>query len=300
MEILVTGGTGFVGSYLTQAMLRMGHRVTITGFRSSPPEISHPGFRMISADTTRKGSWQDALKTSDVVINLAGISIFHRWTDTYKQQIYDSRILTTRQVVEGMTADHPQILVSASAVGYYGSRGDDNLSEIEPCGSDFLSRVAKDWEEEAFLAAKKNIRVVTTRLGVVLGRNGGALKQMVTPFRWFAGGPMGSGKQWFSWVHIDDIVNALLFIIKASEIQGPVNLCSPHPVTQKELAQTLGAVLHRPAVVPAPSAAIRLVLGEFANTLLFSHRAVPDQLLKSGFVFEFPNLKDALIHLCQS
>jgi hypothetical protein len=235
----------------------------------------------------------------DVVINLAGMSIFHRWTPAYKQQIYDSRILTTRHVVEGMTGDRPQTLISTSAVGYYGSRGDDILSEAEPCGGDFLSLVGKDWEHAAFEAKEKNIRVVAARFGVVLGRSGGALKQMITPFKWFVGGPMGNGRQWFSWIHIDDLLAGLMFMLENPEIQGPVNLCSPAPVTSGELARTLGTVLGRPAVIPTPSMALRLILGEFADTLLASQRAIPEKLIASGFVFRFPDLKDALTDLCQ-
>jgi uncharacterized protein (TIGR01777 family) len=298
MKFLITGGTGFVGSFLTQQLLTSGHDVTVIG-RSSAPAVGHERFHAISADTTRKGSWQNVLKDVDAVINLAGTSIFQRWTPAYKQQIHDSRILTTRHVVEGLSGDRPQTLLSTSAVGYYGSRGDDILSEAEPCGKDFLSRVGKDWEHEAFEAEKKNIRVVAARFGVVLGRSGGALKQMVTPFKWFAGGPMGSGRQWFSWIHIADLVSGMMFMLENENVQGPVNLCSPAPVTSGELARTLGTVLGRPAVIPAPSFALRLILGEFADTLLASQRAIPEKLLASGFVFRFPDLKEALTDLCQ-
>ena len=189
MKFLITGGTGFVGSFLTKQLLQNKHEVTVVIGRSSAPVVHSGNFHAISADTTQKGSWQNALKDVDVVVNLAGMSIFHRWTPAYKQQIYGSRILTTRHVVEGMTGDRPQTLISTSAVGYYGSRGDDILSEKEPCGRDFLSRVGKDWEHEAFEAEKKNVRVVAARFGVVLGSSGGALKQMAAPYKWFVGGP---------------------------------------------------------------------------------------------------------------
>ena len=298
MKFLITGGTGFVGTFLTQQLLQNEHEVTVIG-RSSEPVVRSGRFHAISADTTLKGSWQNALKDVDAVINLAGMSIFKRWTPAYKRQIYDSRILTTRHVVEGMTGDRPQTLISTSAVGYYGSRGDDILSEAEPCGKDFLSRVGKDWEQEAFEAEKKNVRVVAARFGVVLGRSGGALRQMITPFKWFVGGPMGSGRQWFSWIHISDLLAGLMFMLDDPKIQGPVNLCSPAPVTSRELANTIGAVLGRPAVIPAPSIALRLILGEFAETLLASQRAVPEKLLSSGFIFKFPDLKEALTDLCQ-
>jgi uncharacterized protein len=298
MKFLITGGTGFVGSFLTRQLLQNDHEVTVIG-RSSVTDVRSCLFHAISADTTRRGSWQHALQDVDTVINLAGMSIFQRWTPAYKQQIYDSRILTTRHVVEGMTGKRPQTLISTSAVGYYGSRGDDILSESEPCGGDFLSRVGKDWEHEAFEAEEKKVRVVVARFGVVLGRSGGALKQMITPFKWFVGGPMGSGRQWFSWIHISDLLSGLKHILENPDLQGPVNLCSPIPVTSVELASTLGAVLGRPAVIPAPSFALRLILGEFAETLLASQRAIPEKLLASGFVFRFPYLKGALTDLCQ-
>ncbi len=299
MKFLITGGTGFVGSFLTQQLLNSGHDVTVIG--RAPAPVGHTDrFCAISADTTRRGPWQHALKDADAVINLAGMSIFKRWTPAYKRQIYDSRILTTRHVVEAMTGDRPQILISTSAVGYYGSRGDDILTESEPCGRDFLSLVGKDWEHAAFEAEKKNIRVAAARFGVVLGKSGGALKQMITPFKFFAGGPMGSGRQWFSWIHIADLLSGLMFMLENEKIQGPVNLCSPAPVTSGDLARILGSVLGRPAFIPAPSMALRLMLGEFADTLLASQRAIPEKLLASGFVFRFPELKDALVDLCLS
>jgi uncharacterized protein (TIGR01777 family) len=297
MKFLITGGTGFVGTFLTQHLLNSDHDVTVVA-RSSAPIVCSDRLHAISGDTTQKGSWQNALKKVDVVINLAGTSIFHRWSSAYKQQIYDSRILTTHHVVEGMAGDHPQTLISTSAVGYYGSRGDDILTESEPCGTDFLAHVGTDWENEAFQAEKKNIRVVTARFGVVLGRSGGALQQMITPFKLFVGGPMGNGKQWFSWIHILDLAAGIQFMAANETLRGPANLCSPMPVTSGELAKTLGNVLGRPAVIPTPSLALRLAFGEFAESLLSSQRAVPQKLTDAGFVFQFPELKAALIDLC--
>ncbi len=297
MKILITGGTGFIGSFLTQQLIAQHHNVTVIGFRSSIPEDIPERLHFITADTTKEGFWQQAVGSVDAVINLAGISIFHRWSREYKQQIYDTRIRTTQHVVAGMTEG--QRLINASAVGYYGDRGADFLSENEPRGADFLSRVSADWEQAAFNAEKKNISVTTTRFGVVLGKNGGALKQMITPFKWFVGGPMGNGKQWFSWIHIADLISGILYILEHPQIHGPVNLCAPYPVTQAYLAKTLGSVLHRPSFIPAPSMAMRLLLGEFAETLLASQRAVPDILIRSKFVFTFPYLDNALTNLLQ-
>ncbi len=297
MKILITGGTGFIGSFLTQQLIAQHHNVTVIGFRSSIPKDIPEKLHFITADTAKKGVWQQAVGSVDAVINLAGISIFHRWSREYKQQIYDTRIRTTQHVVAGMREG--QRLISASAVGYYGDRGIDILSESEPCGADFLSHVSADWEQAAFEAEKKNISVTTSRFGVVLGKNGGALKQMITPFKWFVGGPMGSGKQWFSWIHIADLISGILYILEHPQIHGPVNLCAPYPVTQAYLAETLGSVLHRPSFIPAPSMAMRLFLGEFAETLLASQRAIPDILIHSGFVFTFPCLDNALMDLLQ-
>lgn len=296
MKILITGGTGFVGSFLSKELIKKGHAVTVIGSRLRASQ-GQGGLRAVSADTTKKGQWQEELKDMDIVINLAGASIFSRWTKSYKQKIYDSRILTTRNVVEAMTGSQPQTLISTSAVGYYGSRGDDVLTESEPGGNDFLASVGKDWEHEAFFAEKKNIRVVAGRFGVVMGKDGGALQQMVTPFKWFLGGPMGSGRQWLSWIHIEDLVNCMLFAIENPEFQGTANFCSPHPVTNHELARILGELLNKPAILPSPSFGLRLILGEFADTLLASQRAVPDKLIKNGFVFKYPDLKNALENL---
>lgn len=295
MKILITGATGFVGSFLTRKLLAHDHDITAIGFRSLVSEAHPEKFRILSADTTKEGAWQQSIGAMDAVINLAGTSIFNRWTRVYKQQIYDSRIRTTQNIVAALRDG--QTLISASAVGYYGNRGADILSENEPAGTDFLAHVSADWEKTAFDAPKMNIRVITTRFGVVLGKNGGALKQMTAPFKWFAGGPLGSGKQWFSWIHIADLASGIQYILENSQIQGPVNLCAPHPVTQSELASTIGKILHRPSFIPAPSPALRLLLGEFAETLLSSQRAVPDVLTQSGFVFSFPYLNEALSDL---
>lgn len=294
MNIFVTGGSGFVGTYLCKDLLDRGHRVTAVGNRPVHGRISHDHFRYISADTTEPGDWQDALADIDAAVNLAGKNIFSRWTDRYKQEMYDSRILTTRHLVDALAADRPATLVSTSAVGYYGSRGDEILTETSESGDDFLARLGRDWEDEAFRAQEKQVRVTAARFGIVLGWGGGAIDKMVPAFKLMLGGPLGDGSQWFSWIHITDLLAALRFAIETPTFSGPANFTAPNPVRNKELARTLGDILHRPAIMPAPAFMIRAVLGEFGKTLLSSTRAVPRKLLDAGFTFQYPTIREAL------
>jgi uncharacterized protein (TIGR01777 family) len=190
-------------------------------------------------------------------------------------------------------------LFSTSAVGYYGFHGDEELDEESPPGNDFLARLAVEWETEALKAQGKGVRVVITRLGIVLGENGGALGQMIPLFKRFLGGPIGSGQQWFSWIHIKDLAEAFAFLIKHPEIRGPVNVCSPSPVKNKDLAKALGRVLHRPSFIPAPGFMVRMVLGEFGSVILKGQRVLPRQLLKNGFTFQYPDIDKALRSILQ-
>ena len=294
MKIFITGGLGFVGSQLTPFLLKQGHHVIAVGRAGSQDRIAHDNYRYLSADTTRPGKWQAALDDADAVVNLAGKSIFKRWTKKYKQQIYDSRLLTTRNVVSALPAEKPIVLCSASGAGYYGSRADDILDEDQPPGADFLARLSIDWEKEALGAADKDIRVITMRFGVILAQNGGALSKMIPAFKAFLGGPMGNGRQWFPWIHLDDLMTAVMFIFEHPQIDGPLNFCAPEPVTNRELAASLGRVLHRPAIMPAPAFMMRMVLGEFSQVLLGSQRTVPRKLLEHGFEFQYPQIGTAL------
>ena len=294
MKIFITGGLGFIGRNLCEFFLGQGHHVTAVGTRSSQHLFDHADFRYISADTTRKGAWQDALKDTNAVINLAGKSIFNRWNKRYKKLIYDSRILTTRNIVEALPLDHRITLCSASGIGYYGNSGNDILKEDSPNADDFLAGISRDWEAEALQAQAKGIRVLTTRFGIVLGKNGGAMEKMIPAFRYFMGGPLGSGKQWFSWIHLNDLLAAMKFVLEHQDIDGPVNFCAPGAVRNRDFAKTLGMVLNRPAVMPAPGFMLRLVLGEFGTSLLFSQRAIPDKLLHHGFEFKYPEAEAAI------
>ncbi len=298
MKVFVSGGLGFVGKHICRSLLEKGHQVTATGSRKHPEGLSHDRFQYIQADTTQEGEWQQAVATADATINLAGRTIFKRWNEHYKQALIDSRILTTRHIVAAIPDDRPYVLCSTSAVGYYGDRGDDILVEQEAGSDDFLGQLSKSWEKEALTAADKGTRVAIARFGIVMGQDGGALTKMVPAFKSFVGGPLGTGQQWFPWIHIQDVVNAMEFLLETSECSGIFNFTAPAPVRNKTLVSTLGQVLGRPAVVPAPGFMIRMLLGELGSVLLASQRAVPCHLLEAGYQFKFTELKKALEDLC--
>lgn len=294
MKTLITGGTGFVGSALTEHLLNLGHEVTALGSRATCKLPAHQHFTYIAADTTKRGPWQESIRDHEVFINLAGRSVFNLWTDAYKKQIHDSRILTTRNLVEALPRDKETIFISASAAGYYGDGGEGEKRETADSGTDFLAKVCVEWEQEARRAEQMGSRVSLIRLGVVLGKGGGAMGTMKLPFKLCLGGPIGSGKQWFPWIHLDDVVNAVLHIILGDEIHGAFNFTAPEPVRQKEFARQLGAVMNRPALLPAPAIVMKLVLGEFGSSLLQGQKAVPEALENNGYIFSYPELKPAL------
>lgn len=293
MEIVVTGGLGFVGSHLTQALLDAGHGVTVIGLRARQNLFSHENFQYVSADLTRPGPWQEVLTGAEVVVNLAGKSIFRRWTQSFKRQIFDSRILTTRNVVDALPCESSVTLCSTSAVGYYGDRAEERLTEEAGAGSGFLAEVARAWEAAAFEAQEKGIRVAAMRFGIVLGKNGGAMAQMVPMFRRRLGGTLGDGKQWMPWIHVADLVSAVLFVIENKEVHGVLNFCAPDPVRNRDFVTLLASVLNRPAVLPAPAMMLRAVMGEMASVLLGSQRVLPRRLLHCGFHFKYPELARA-------
>jgi len=300
MKVLITGGLGVVGRYLSRLLLEQGHHVTALGLRPQPRLIPHPDFSYLSADTTRPGAWQERLGDMDAVVNLAGNNIFRPWTARDKAEIYDCRILTTRNVAAALPQDRPNSLVSASAVGYYGDRGDEILTEASTAEDDFLARVGRDWEAEALAAAEGGHRVVAARIGIVLGSDGGALEKMIPAFRSFLGGPLGDGSQWFPWIHIDDLTAALAIVLENASVAGPVNCTAPNPVRNREFARELARLLNRPALMPAPGFMIRMVLGELGQALLSSQRVVPEKLLEAGFAFRFPAVREALYELVRA
>ena len=301
-KILITGGSGFVGKYLASRFLSEKFQVTGIGtslhhpfeeFRGKESVQKFENFKWISADTTKQGVWQEDVSTADLVINLAGQNIFKPWTKKYKQAIRDSRILTTKHLVDAMETGKPVTLLSASAVGYYGDQGETLLSETDPAGCDFLAKVCRDWEDQALKARNKEVRVCLMRFGVVLGV-GGALSVMTPAFKWFAGGPLGSGRQWFPWIHIHDLYRAARFVMEKDDDAGVFTFTWPELLRQKQFATALGGALNRPAILPAPAFMVKLVMGDLGSSLLQSQKALPQRLIELGFEFEYRDLGNAL------
>jgi hypothetical protein len=299
MNIWITGGSGFVGTRLSARLLEMGHDVVAVGRRSEFDDIRHDNFRYVSADTRQEGPWQEGIRDADAVVNLTGRSIFGYWTDAVKKEIYDSRVETTRNIVAALE-DEPgreMVLVSTSAVGYYGDGGDEILTEASPRGEGFLADLSRDWEAEAMAAEAKGVRVVIPRFGIVLDKGGGALKQMLTPFKLGLGGPLGDGRHWFPWIHMDDLLSAILFALTEAKVTGPVNLTAPNPVQNRTFVKALGRVLRRPAFVPVPGCVVKTAFGELGEVLLASQRVLPVRLLDNGFHFKYPDIGPALKQL---
>jgi uncharacterized protein (TIGR01777 family) len=298
MKVFITGGTGFLGAALTEGLLAEGHSVTILS-RSSQNRFLKMGLAYCEGNPTKSGPWQEEVSSHDVVINLAGASIFRTWNDKSKEAIRNSRILTTRNLVDAIGQSPKNItLLSGSAVGYYGFRDDEELDENSSPGHDFLAEVVQAWEAEAKNAEQFGVRVVLCRIGVILGRDGGALSKMISVFKWGLGSPLGSGKQWFSWISLHDLVMIFLFLLETKTLSGPVNCTSPHPVTNREMTQALGKILHRPAILPpVPAFLLKGVLGEFSDVFVKGQKVLPRKLLQDGFVFEYPEIEAAFAHL---
>ena len=294
MNILITGGTGFIGSALSRELSNSGHKVIITSRRKTPPKLEN--IEIVRWDIQTPLS-SEIMSGIDAVINLAGESLISgRWTKKRKERIMSSRVNTTRLLVESMKNANPKpkVLISVSAVGYYGPHGDEYVTEDFPPASDFLAEVCKAWEKEALRAQELGIRVVITRFGVVLESDGGALPKMAIPFKFFLGGHLGSGQQWFSWVHREDIIGFMKYALENEAISGPVNLTSPQPVTNKEFCFALGKALNRPSWFHVPAFMIKLTLGEVGRVLLTGQRVLPEKALKAGYQFKYPEINEAL------
>jgi hypothetical protein len=298
MQILVTGATGFVGRALILRLLRDGHRVRAL-VRSRGRAASLLGADVELADAKGEGALLRAVEGCDAVINLAGESVGTRWTAARKRALWDSRVKLTEELVAaiGRAERRPSVLVSASAVGYYGDRGDEPLDEGSAPGSDFLAEMCEAWEAAAQAAEQHGLRVCRVRIGLVLGRGGGVLEKLLPLFRAGLGGPLGDGRQYFPWVHQHDLVELLATATVEPRFAGPVLAVAPAAVTNREFARALGAALHRPAVLPAPKFALRLVLGEAASALVAGQRATPTRTLALGFHFQFATLGAALSDL---
>src|SRR5437899_1906707 len=297
MKILVTGSSGLVGMALGSALARAGHTVCrLVRPQSAAGEAAREGFAVTWNPVT--GELGGAGVGADVVVNLAGASIADgRWTTQRKELLRASRIDTTRALVNALAKMNarPSVLVSASAIGIYGNRGDETLTEGSKPGTDFLAGLAQEWEAEALKAEALGIRVVLARFGIILAREGGTLPKMLTPFKLGVGGRLGSGKQWMSWVTLDDAVGILRFAIENAPVRGATNVVSPQPLQNAEFTSVLAKTMHRPALFPAPGFALRLALGEMADALLLStQRVAPQRLEQLGYPFLHSNLKSAL------
>lgn len=298
MHVFVTGATGLVGTGLCHALLGTGHAVTALS-RSPSPRGLPVGVRSVQGDPARAGPWLEELLRCDAVVNLAGEPIGERWTAERKRRIRDSRVEATSVIAAAIGKDGPQVLVNGSAVGFYGPRpaGDDaELGEDVPAGDGFLASVVRDWEEATRPAAARS-RVVLLRTGIVLAGQGGALPKLAMPFKLGAGGPIGNGAFWQSWIHLADEVGLVLWALENPAVEGPVNATAPEPVTNRTLAKALGAALHRPSLIPTPKAALRLFLGEMAELVTTGQRVVPRKALALGYRFRFPALGPALADL---
>jgi uncharacterized protein len=291
VRVAVTGATGLIGSRVVAALRERGDEVTVL---SRDPARAGEGVGW--PDPAGERAPVEALAGRDGVIHLAGENVGQRWTERAKRAIRDSRVRGTRNLVDALQAaePRPRVLVSQSAVGFYGARGDEPVEESEPPGDDFLAQVAAGWEEEAGRAEELGVRVARTRTGIVLAREGGALKRMLPPFKLGLGGPVGSGRQYMPWVHMDDVVGALLFSLDTEAATGPLNVTAPEPVPNREFARTLGRVLRRPAVLPAPALALKLALGEMSLVVITGQRAVPKRLQELGYSFKYTELEPAL------
>lgn len=297
MKIVVAGATGFVGSPLCTYLMREGHEVVAV---TRDPERARarlgPDIFSVGWDGRTTDGWAAQLNGADAVVNLAGAGIAdRRWTAARKQELRDSRLDATGAIVTAIAAAHtpPQVLVNASAIGWYGPCGDEPLTEHAPAGPDFLGRLCAEWEEAA-QRAEGLCRVVRLRIGVVLGPDGGALAKMLPPFRFFVGGPLGSGRQQFSWIHRDDLIGLIEHVIQTRALSGAVNATAPHPVPLAEFCRTLGRVLGRPSWAPVPAPVLRLMLGEMADMLLCGQRVLPAVATESGYTFQYRTAEEAL------
>ena len=299
MKVAVTGATGMIGSAVVRALRERGDQVVALardagrGRSAVGPEVEIVEWPDPAAAPPPRGAFDGC----EAIVNLMGAPIARRWTRRAKREIRDSRVLGTRNLVAGLeSADpRPRVLVSQSASGYYGARGDEPVDETAPVASDdFLAGVVSEWEREALRAEALGVRVALSRTGVVLSESGGALAKMLPPFKLGVGGPVAGGRQYVPWIHLDDVVGGLLFLIDADAARGPVNLTAPEPVTNRELSKALGRVLHRPAVAPVPALALRVLYGEMAQVVTTGARLVPRRLEQLGFRWRRPELEPAL------
>jgi uncharacterized protein (TIGR01777 family) len=298
MKILFSGGTGFIGSAIIKYLSAFPHDLVLLTRGDARMELRGAlTVKYVHWDPMSSGPWEREINNCDVVINLIGKNVFEeRWNETVKAEILNSRVVPTELLTEAIRkAEHkPSLLISASAVGFYGNRNDEVINESSGGGNDFLADVVKQWENAAYRAEQFGVRVATPRIGLVLERSGGMIAKMLLPFRLFAGGPIGPGTQFLPWVHMDDVVRGILFPMEHEEFRGVYNLVSPSPVPMKTFAKTFGSVLHRPSWLPVPDIALQILYGEGAKVILSGQKAHPEKLLAAGYEFSYPDLRSAL------
>ncbi|MDP1677310.1 MAG: TIGR01777 family oxidoreductase [Bacteroidota bacterium] len=298
MKILITGGTGFIGSYLLHQLSQETHHIILlTRSESRTTTVNKAEVKYVHWNSQTTDTWSKELDGCDIVINLIGKNIFEeRWNGKVKQEILNSRITPTKLLVEAIARMErkPSLLISISAVGFYGDRNDEVITEQSSGGNDFLADVVKQWEEAACEAEQYDVRVVTPRIGLVLEKSGGVIGKMLLPFKLFVGGPIGSGQQFLPWIHMDDVVRGILYPIENKNFHGVYNLVSPNPITMNEFSKSFGNVLHRPSWIHVPNVALQILYGEGSKVILSGQRAVPEKLLTAGYRFSFSDLKIAL------
>ncbi len=302
MKVAITGATGFVGSRLVEELQARGHQPLILTRNRDAALKAFPKVEAVAYTPTESGSWQEAIAACDGVVHLAGEPIAEsRWTPKQKQEILTSRQLSTRKIVEAIAKANPKpsVLVNASAIGYYGTSETASFDETSPSSNDFLAEVCQAWEAEAQKVKEAGVRLVILRLGIVLG-DGGALAKMIPPFKLFAGGPLGTGKQWFSWIHRDDLVNLILEALTRKDIEGVLNATAPNPVRMSEFCQVLGKTLNRPSWLPVPSFVPEALLGEGAKVVLEGQQVLPKRTTSFGFDYKYPTLEQALAEILTS
>lgn len=298
MKIIVTGATGLIGKKLAKALIERGDEVIVFS-RDAKKNRSIFSIEMdcVEWNYQHPEQWKSKLEDSNAIIHLAGLNLFaERWNDDFKKAVLESRAVSTKNLVDAIKScnNKPEVFISASGVGYYGDSGENLLVEESPNGKDFLAKVCKTWENESAKVETANVRSVQIRTGLVLSTEDGALKQMLPAFKMFAGGPLGNGKQWMSWLHIDDIIGIYLHAIDNKVVAGAVNAASPNPIRMKEFAKKLGEVLNRPSIFPVPKFILKLIVGEAAEVVTASQRIIPDKLIKSDYQFKFTDLEVAL------
>lgn len=301
MKVAITGATGFVGTRLVERLHKEGHQIlvltrNITSARRHFPTQTFGNVELVTYTPTTSGAWQDVIAGCDGVVNLAGEPIAEtRWTPEHKREILNSRQLGTQKIVEAIAKANPRptVLVNASAIGYYGTSETATFDEGSSSGGDFLAQVCQVWEAEAQKVKESGVRLVILRLGIVLGL-GGALGKMITPFKLYAGGPIGSGRQWFSWIHIDDLVNLIVQALTNPQLEGVYNATAPNPVRMNDLSQTMGQVMNRPSWLPVPGFALEALLGDGAIVVLEGQQVLPKRALEAGIKYQYPNLQPAL------